>query len=457
MDADADTQVGSWRQRNSALYSTICDTLDLSKNGSDLDILDIVEDGNGLGLYNLIQSRLEEVQTSDPMARAIQVKMGIDHIVYVPQPHGVDLYFAKIKDHRNTLSTLPKPKHIAEWEVVAKALQDLPPVHPKFEAASRLLELQRQMLQQETTLAECIKAFSNAETDNMIWKDLQKRNPVNKKRKLTTNVAYHDKRLRTDKSRTDNLKAGKYKKGDCVHHPRSTTHCTEQCTNPFGSTSIFALAVDRINKCAAVKRSLAAGWSPKATNVKVPEGYGAPQLPAPGLPVKPRTPSVAANASSLNRRRVTQHPSHEDVQAYHRVRSMLLYDQRTTHPYGQPPLQSPNQPWQSNDTPLSTRMVRQPSFAQVDLPPGQPWQLRAAQPTARATSQHFTPSIAPRPTTLPSPAPTSVQQQTTRFPLRTQVANLHNSPALPVSEADLIAAGMQYFNRQSDNQDFRFG
>ena len=199
--------------------------------------------------------------------------------MYVPQPHGVDLYFAKIKDHRNTLSTLFKPKHIAEWEVVAKTLQDLPPLHPKFEAGSRLLELQRQMLQQETTLAECIKALSNAETGNMIWKDLQKR---------------------------------------------------------------------------------------------------------------------------------------------------------------------------------STRTIHQPAFAQLAPPPVQPWQLRAAPPTARATSQHYAPSLASRPT-LSSPAPTSVQQQTTRFPLRTQVANLQNSPALPVSKADLIAAGMQYFNHQSDNQDFRFG
>ena len=402
-----------------------------------------MEDGNGLGLYNLIQSRLKEVQTSDPMARAIHVKMGIDHIVYIPQPHGVELYFAKIKDHRNTLSTLPKPKHIAEWEVVAKALQDLPPLHPKFEAASRLLELQRQMLQQETTLADCIKAFSNAETDNMVWKDLQKRKPTNRKHKLVTNLTYQGKRPRAVNNDKDDPKAGKYEKGSCVHHPRSTTHRTEQCTNPFGSTSIFALAIDRVNKCAAVKRSLAAGWSPKATNVKVPEGYGAPELPAPGLPAKSSsaTPPVAANVSSLNQRRMTpvsQQPSPEDFRAYHRVRSMLLYDQRTTHPYVQPQLQSPNQSWQLNHLPLANRAVQQPlASPPTTLLPNQPWQPRATQPRAQ---------LAP------------VQQPTNRrFPLRTQIANIQNPAGAQISETDLMAAGMQYFNQQSGNQDFRLG
>ena len=86
MDAGHDSWVGSWRQRNSALYSTVCDTLDLSDDGNDLDILDVVEDGNGLAIYNLVKSRLKQIQTSDPMARAIQMKMGIDHIVYTAKP-----------------------------------------------------------------------------------------------------------------------------------------------------------------------------------------------------------------------------------------------------------------------------------------------------------------------------------------------------------------------------------
>ena len=337
MNAGSDTLAGSWRQRNSALYSTVSDTLDLSKEGSDLDILDVVEDSNGIALYELIQARLKQVQTNDPMARAIQVKMGIDHIRYIPKPHGVALYFGKIKDHRNTLANLPKPKLIDDWEVVAKALQDLPPLHPKFQEASHLLELQRQMFKRETSLADCISAFKNAETDNQVFKDLQSRRSPNKKRKLSTNLAFEDKRRKWGKDRSP--KAGKYKKGDCIHHPRSFTHCTEECTNPFGSTSIFALAVDRVNKCAAVKKSLAAGWSPKATNVKVPEGYGTLQLPPPGQLANNTPPTVRANAINVTREQnfspATQqrHLSPLDVEAYNRVRSALLYDQRTLHPY----------------------------------------------------------------------------------------------------------------------------
>ena len=39
MDDGSDSATGSWVQRNAALYGTICETLDLGKNGKDLDIL----------------------------------------------------------------------------------------------------------------------------------------------------------------------------------------------------------------------------------------------------------------------------------------------------------------------------------------------------------------------------------------------------------------------------------
>ena len=437
MEAGGDSPNGSWKQRNSALYSTVCDTLDLSKNGSDLDVLDVVEDGNGVALYHLIQSRLKQVQTSDPMARAIKMKMGIDHITYVPRPHGVPTYFAKIKDHRQALANLPKPKHIEDWEVVAKALQDLPPLHSKFEGARRLLEIQRMMMEKETSLAECVKAFTAAEADNLIYQDLRNNNKnQNRKRKIKANIArQQDKRPRSDPDRK-NPNAGKFDKGSCIHHPRSTTHCTEQCTNPFGSSSIFAMAVDRVNKCAAIKKSLAAGWSPKATNVQVPEGYGTPQLPAPGAKQDDASQTLGANISNLSPQKPAasasasrpQPPSPDDINAYHRVRSMLLYDQRAPHPYPHPW----HQPWHGGCFPTPrpayyrgvTPRVPPPATAAAVGPPQQ--QLVPTQPT---------------------------------IPLRAHMANLQ--PPLTqqqqVAEADLIAAGMHYFQRQAGNQDFRFG
>ena len=442
MEVGGDSPEGSWRQRNSALYSTICDTLDLSKDGSDLDVLDVVEDGNGVALYNLIQSRLKQVQTSDPMARAIKMKMGIDHIKYIPRPHGVPAYFAKIKDHRHALASLPKPKHIEDWEVVAKALQDLPPLHSKFEGCRRLLEIQRLMMSKETSLAECVKAFTAAEADNLVFQDLRNNNNKNqnRKRKLKANTArQQDKRARADADRK-NPNAGQFEKGSCVHHPRSTTHCTEQCTNPFGSTSIFAMAVDRVNKCAAVKKSLAAGWSPKATHVKVPEGFGTPQLPAPGTAQNSGSQTLGANVSNLSPQQPAasasasrpQYPSREDLNAYHRVRSMLLYDNRNTHPYPY----NLSRPWHGG----CLTGQRSVNFQGVQPPVLPPASFRTAGPAALPLQQQRAP---------PQPS----------IPLRTHMANLHPpvTQQQQIAETDLIAAGMHYFQHQAGNQDFRFG
>ena len=377
LNSGSDSQIGSWSQRNSALYSAICDTLDLTPNGNDLDILDVAEDGNGVGIYDLILSRLKQVQTTDPMAKAIQMKMGIDHIKYIPKKHGVPAYFASIKAHRQALASLPKPKLIPDWEVVAKALHDLPPLHPKFESASRLLELQRQMLNRETTLANCMKVFKDAEADNLIYKQLRKKKPPPRKRRLATNTSNLDKRPRLEPHDKPKRNKDKYPPGSCVHHPRSTSHCTAECLNPFGSTSIFALAVDRTNKCAAVKKSLAAGWSPAATNVKVPEGYGSPELPAPGT--QPASTSdkqqntVSANISKMGDAAATVQRdtfSKSDVEAYHRVTAAISRNshpkiQQQPHYYPQPlyqPIPQPLPPtyiqWHTN-THLSTKKPTQ--------------------------------------------------------------------------------------------------
>ena len=448
MEENSNTPAGSWRQRNSALYSAICDTLDLADDGVDLDILDIVEDGNGIALYELIQGRLQHVQSSDPMARAIKIRMGIDHIVYDPKPHGVKSYFAKIKEHRLNLADLPKPKYIQDWEVVAKALHELPPLHPKFESASRLLELQRQMFKQETSLENCINVFAAAESDNKIYDDLRRKKKPHRKRKLATNVATHDKRNKTDGHKFN--KKRKYKKGDCVHHPYSTSHCTEMCTNPFGSTSIFALAVDRINKCAAIKKSLAAGWSPKATDVKVPEGFGSPQLPAPGARAVTSKPqqSLSTNTSNLTTGKATtaqqpQNPqqqlSQSDLDTFNRVRNMLMRDQQNAHQYT-----SAQMP-QLNQTMQQTGMMGMRNTNFLPAPPATRPQLQPQFQT-RYPAEAFNPM--------------SHQQQTTHAPaqqIRAHVAGIQQHTNRPVSEADLIAAGMQYFRKQAGNQDFRFG
>ena len=424
MNKGSDTQIGSWNQRNSALYSTICDTLDLTPNGRDLDILDVTEDANGVGIYDLVHARLKQVQTTDPMAKAIQVKMGIDHIKYVPKKHGVPVYFANIKAHRQMLASLPKPKLIPDWEVVAKALHDLPPLHPKFESARYLLELQRQMLNRETTLVECMKVFKDAEADNLLWNQIRKKKNFPKKRRLATNISGLTKRPKLEPGDKPKRNKGKYPPGSCVHHPRSTSHCTAECLNPFGSTSIFALAVDHTNKCAAVKKSLAAGWSPSATNVKVPEGYGNPELPAPG--------AISANTSKLSKSAVapqTNTFSKADVEAYHRV----------------------------------TAAISQHNKINVHQRPHIPHQYHT-QPTYPHTSQPFSPTnpmVLHRPLiqyNYPAPTPHPNPTTHTRTPptLTANTAQIQPSqhPPSHITEADLIAAGMQYFRTQAGNQHF---
>ena len=101
MNAGSELPAGSWVQRNRAIYSTICDTLDLSRNGRDLDMMQVVDPGNGLALYNLIDFRLQDIKSSDPLARAIKIRMGLQHITYRAKPHGVASYFAAIESHRS--------------------------------------------------------------------------------------------------------------------------------------------------------------------------------------------------------------------------------------------------------------------------------------------------------------------------------------------------------------------
>ena len=113
----------------------------MSANGKDLNILEVVEENNnGAALYELIYFRLCEVKTSDPMARAMKLKMGLQHIKYYgSKPNGVALYFATIKSHRLKLAKLPEPKLIEDCR---KSSPGVASPARKFEEVRRTLKLE---------------------------------------------------------------------------------------------------------------------------------------------------------------------------------------------------------------------------------------------------------------------------------------------------------------------------
>ena len=64
MHKDSELPSGSWVQRNAALYNTISETLDLGKSGKDLDIIQLVDEINGVALHDLISFRLREIKST---------------------------------------------------------------------------------------------------------------------------------------------------------------------------------------------------------------------------------------------------------------------------------------------------------------------------------------------------------------------------------------------------------
>ena len=433
MHAGSDTVVGSWHQRNSALYSTICDTLDLSADGKDLNILEVVEENNGAALYELIYFRLREVKTSDPMARAMKLKMGLQHIKYEPKPNGVALYFAAIKSHRLKLANLPKPKLIEDWEVVAKALQELPPLHEKFEEVRRTLKLERKFEKVETTLHHCIDSFVNAESDNEIWKDLKppaKKKPLGSKRKLQVNFSQTRDKRNAAGDHTD--KRNSFEKGSCVHHPESRSHVSKTCMNPFGVGSAFGRAANYNQKCAAVRKSVAAGWSPKASWVKVPTGFEQPN------PTQLER-STHVNQTTLSQRQTQPQPaviSSADISAYQRVVSALALNR------SQLPLPSHN----VAPTPTAPAV----RAMQVSAPP-------AHNPTAQLFRTHHGALFDPASMTYSSPHRIDFRQPAHVPPPSLVQVNAARAPTNiipPPTEQDIIAAGVRYYQNQVGRQDF---
>ena len=435
MDANSETRAGSWNQRNTAIYSVVCDTLDLTKKGSDLNILEVVDDNNGLALYNLILFRLQEIKSTDPLARAIQLKMNLQHIRYIPMPHGVAKYFADIESHRTDLASLARPKIIQDWEVVTKALQDLPPLHAKFKEVADLLSLQRKLFKQETTLPQCREAFLNADNENDIHGDLSNNKPRAKKRKLRTNLQRAEKRPR----QSNDERTGKYKKGDCGHHPNSVSHCTQTCMNPFGVRSIFGRAKSYAEKCQAVKTSVALGWSPRAKHVTIPEGFGSDEKSVPTLATDANH-EPTASAVKVNQALTTNSISPNSMRTYHRVQALMTATQ----------VQMPPSP-----------AYMQPMFPTQRQPAAfYPATQHLAPPIINGPAPLQTYHVAPRYVTpTRQTIPTNLMGLPPRAPMPQMLQPYQQPRPQPQlqqpSEDDLIAAGMRYYATQAGNQDFR--
>ena len=442
LDRGSDLMPGSWAQKNAALYGAISSTLDLSKNGKDLNILEVVQADNGLAMYNLLHERLREVKSSDPLARAIKLKLGLEHIKYVPVPHGVSKYFAAMAKHRTQLANMkPRPKIIDEWEVVAKALQDLPPLHSKFEDARSMLEFQRKFTKQDTSLKECRTIFINAEDDNEIWKDLGFKQPQQpKKRKLRTNLQQRQKRRAPDQDQQT------YPKGSCVHHPFSTSHTSTMCTNPFGYSSAFTRATTHIDKCAAVRESIAAGWSPRATHVRIPKGFGSPQVSTPTTTDRPTggVEPVLANVAHLRANNDTVNSV--DIQSYHKVKA-LMAGVNPTPPAAQLPKPQPQQMTPTpSGAPTAVRAFH--ISHQYQQPRQRPYDPRAIYP--QPVYQQPPPYFPGRPV-----FPTNPYHQHASMPVvRANVARLAQAGMPQPTDDDLIAAGMKYYSAQTGRQDF---
>ena len=459
MNDGSTTPQGSWSQRNAALYSVVCDTLDLSKTGRDLDFLEVVDEGNGLALYNLARFRLREIKSSDPLARAIKLQMGLHHIKYVPKPHGVAQYFARIDAHRSELASLPRPKIIDDWEVTAKALRELPSLHPLFKSAADILKVQRQILKTETTLEECRNAFVSADVDNDIGGDLHAKHQLKgkAKRKIRANASYLDKRARSE--RDDTQKPRKYNHGDCVHHPKTNTHLTSQCTNPFGIRSAFGFAVSYDEKCAAVKASVAAGWSPKATNVKIPQGYGCDGI----QPSHSTRAYASSSARSIQNNNATITATGKDIRlselrTYHKVRELMEPARHVPQNLSAPSYGSGQLPPRSGHVHFPP--ARPPHYQPAR---GSPVRAYHAAPAFNSPPQppvphelmlphHRQPVYPARPPFRPPLLPTGVH---TPAPMQANAASFASNHFPQPSQEDLIAAGMRYYATQTGMQDFQ--
>ena len=280
------------------------------------------------------------------------------------------------------------------------------------------------------------------------------------KSKLKTNLSLTDKRSRTNFS-YDKRKQGKFKFRDCVHHPKSNTHLSRHCTNPFGLRSAFGLAVSYIDKCNAVKVSVATGWSPKATNVQIPQGYGCDtpripnQTPNPVAPPQNNgTPRpLSSNVAAIPSPSRAVHP--HQIQTYPRYQAMMQSPQSMTTVTSGTAHQHNHQPMHHGQfNPHLDHSIT--SYQQHGSP------VRAYH-TSVYPRQTLSPRVLPQPTQHHPPYPPQPGFHPPPTPIRTHmpapiqanIASITGNNFPQPSQDDLIAAGMRYFATQTGMQDFQ--
>lgn len=295
-------------------------------------------------------------------------------------------------------------------------------------------------------MQECQQAFVNADIDNDIHGDLHSKRggKNNNKRRLNTNTSHVSGspryRSRNNNGSWRDQQPGRFKKGDCIHHPLSISHVTTNCRDPFGLTSAFGRAVSYADKCSAIQKSVKTGWSPRATHVKIPQGYGCDANSATAAPVHsavhPAPPLRTNQATMLN---APPAINDSDLRTYHKVSALISAGS---------PSKSPTAATASATYPPQTGAYHAPAISPLRAFhaatgyafPGQPMQYPQLGAYPPPPYSHV----------LQHPAyPHSV-----RAPVRTNAATMPRPNMPPPTDDDLIAAGMRYYATQA-SQHFR--
>ena len=289
-------------------------------------------------------------------------------------------------------------------------------------------------------MPQCREAFINADDENDIHGDLSNSRAGPKKRKLRTNMQRTEKRNRRDGNATTHNR-NKFEKGDCGHHPNSVTHCTKTCMNPFGLRSIFGRAKSYVEKCQAVKTSVALGWSPRAKNVQIPEGFG---VNSDGTQDNSSV-TVTRNARDTPALKVNQVSNSDTVspnsmRTYRRVQALMSKTQVqvTQHSaYAPPVFTAPQLP--TTYYPTAQHLTTPTISSQNPLHAYHVAPRYAAPPLHMAPPRHV---VHPQHAAMVPPLQPYQQQKA--------------QPQLQrPSNDDLIAAGMRYYATQAGHQDFR--
>ena len=152
-------------------------------------------------------------------------------------------------------------------------------------------------------------------------------------------------------------------------HFASTSHTTSLCTSPFGLSSLFGRATSHRDKYIVVQKSVAAGWSPQATHVRVPKGFQlSKSTDSNSTSPSPKTTDTTEEKDNpLLINSSTIQPS--ELESYHKVKSMLeslpANSKRTRtayqpQPFAQPPADTYVNP--PTDTTTTSPTTIQPQY-----------------------------------------------------------------------------------------------